>query len=535
MNKFFIILYFFFYLFSFGYEGKNFEKLKSNIFLHEINISGMTVENFLIFLSQESKVTLIASEDIKNNEVYLYIDKNKNFLDILDIFCSSKEYVMKDKNNHILISKRDEQKENRGILLGKVVSSDYNESLEGVKITLLDEYSKPCYTTNDGNFKISDIPYGTYFIRGEKEGYKIIGEIIDISKKQNTIKLFLEKIYKVKVIEENTGKEFVVKKIKIGDLENIKIENILPEYLLEQVKLLRDNKKDILYISGEEKKVKKVKDILESICHSNKEIRISIQILDITDNLFEELGFNWIYDKNILENPVKNGLVGGVLNSSYTQGVGSIFSSTLNYITNFKNDDAYLNFGLNLLKSNQDLKISSTPSIVTTNGKEGSLKIITERIVGQERVENTENSQNTYLPIFREAGIVFKVLPEIIDENFISLKLEMESSDFKILNERESSGENSKENYGSKVSRNISTSLRLKNGDTVFIGGLKKGIIQNQESKIPIISEIPVIGVLFKNSKKSKEITDLYIRLRVDMIENDGFDDFGAKSFESID
>ena len=128
-------------------------------------------------------------------------------------------------------------------------------------------------------------------------------------------------------------------------------------------------------------------------------------------------------------------------------------------------------------------------------------------------MENTENSQNTYLPIFREAGIIFKVLPEIIDENYISLKLDMESSDFKIFNEREVSTEGSKENYGSKVSRNISTSLRLKNGETVFIGGLKKGIVQNQESKVPVIGELPVIGFLFKNSKKSKEITDLYIRL----------------------
>lgn len=534
MNKFYIAIYFLFSLLSFGYEGKNFEKLKGKIFPHEINVSGITVENFLIFLSEESKVTLVASDEIKNNEIYLYIDKNKNFLDILDIFCSSKEYVMKDKNNHILISKRDEQKENRGILLGKVLSSDYNENLQGVKVTLLDEYSKPCYTTRDGNFKIDNIPYGVYFIRGEKEGYEVVGEVIDINKKQNTIKLFLEKIYKVKDNQEKNGDEFIVRKIKIGDLENIKIENILPEYLLEQVKLLRDNKKDILYISGEEKKVEKVKEILESICYSNKEIRISIQILDITDNLFQELGFNWIYDRNSLENPVKNGLIGGILNSSYTQGVGSIFSSTFNYITNFGSDDAYLNFGLNLLKSNQDLKISSTPSIVTTNGKEGSLKIITERIVGQERVENTENSQNTYLPIFREAGIVFKVLPEIIDEDYISLKLDMESSDFKIFNEREGGNENSKENYGSKVSRNISTSLRLKNGETVFIGGLKKGIIQNQESKVPVIGEIPVIGFLFKNSKKSKEVTDLYIRLRVDMIENGSFEDFGIKNFESM-
>ena len=184
-NRMCIILYFFIFICSFGYEGENFKKLQGKIFENEVNVSGITVENFLIFLSEESGVTLVSSEDIKNSEVYLYMDKNKKFLDILDVFCSSKEYVMKDRGNHILISKRENTEENRGVLLGEVFSSEHNERLKGVKISLLDDYSKPCYTTKDGIFRINNIPYGSYFIKGEKDGYEVVGEIIDINKKQN--------------------------------------------------------------------------------------------------------------------------------------------------------------------------------------------------------------------------------------------------------------------------------------------------------------------------------------------------------------
>ena len=532
-NRMCIILYFFIFICSFGYEGENFKKLQGKIFENEVNVSGITVENFLIFLSEESGVTLISSEDIKNSEVYLYMDKNKNFLDILDVFCSSKEYVMKDRGNHILISKRENTEENRGVLLGEVFSSEHNERLKGVKISLLDDYSKPCYTTKDGIFRINNIPYGSYFIKGEKDGYEVVGEIIDINKKQNRIKLLLEKNYQLENREDNTSENFIIKKIKVGDLENIKIEEILPDMVKNQVKLTRDNKKDILYISGIEKNVKETEKIVEEICHSNKGIRIAVQILDITDNLFQELGSSWIYGRG---NPFdKTGLVGGILDNSYTQGVGSIFNSTFNYIKNFGSEDSYLNFGINLLKTNQDLKISTTSSIVTTNGKEGELKVTREQIVGQERVENIENSQNTYLPIFREAGTVFKVLPEIIDEEHTALKVTVESSDFKNLNGQNVSEDSENENIGNKVSRNLETSLKVRNGETVFIGGLKMDIEQNQQSKLPFIGDIPGIGALFRNTKKGKEATELYIRMRVDVVENSGFKDFDVKNFEKID
>lgn len=528
-NKVCIILYFFICICIFGYEGENIKKLQEKIFPNEINISGITLENFLIFLSEESGVTIVSSEDIKNSQIYLYMDKNKKISDILDVLCSSKEYVMKDKGNHILISKRENENENRGVLLGEVFSTEHNERLNGVKITLLDDYSKPCYTTKDGIFRMNDIPYGPYFIKGEKEGYKVVGEVIDINQKQNKIKLFLDKKYEIKNDAFESSEEFIVKKIKVGDLENIKIEEILPDDIKSLIKLTRDNKKDILYISGAETNVKEAEKIVEEVCHSNKEIRISVQILDITDNLFQELGFSWIYgDKNPFD---KNGLTGGILGSSYTQGVGSIFTSTLNYIKNFGSEDSYLNFGINLLRANQDLRITTTSSIVTTNGKEGELKVTSEQIVGQERIENIENSQNTYLPIFREAGTVFKVLPEIIDENYTALKVTVESSDFKNLNGKNVSEDDKGENLGNKVSRNLVTSLKVRNGETVFIGGLKTDIQQNQESKAPFIGDIPGVGVLFKNKRKSKEATDLYIRMRVDVVEKSGFKDFDIKNF----
>ena len=151
------------------------------------------------------------------------------------------------------------------------------------------------------------------------------------------------------------------------------------------------------------------------------------------------------------------------------------------------------------------------------------------------KTENDDNGKTTYTPIFREAGIILNVTPEIMKDNSIVLKINLETSDFKMQNYITDDEENDYDGQGgSKVSRNLETTVRMKDGDTVFIGGLKKGIIQNSESRIPFISSVPVVGALFKNSSERKEVTDLYIRLKVDIVKDGGFKDAGMNTFENL-
>ncbi len=506
--------------------GNSIKTLENKIYNNEINVNNINVEDFLIFLSKESGVTMVPDKEIKNDEINMYIDKNKNFQDILDIFLEVNNYKVSNEGSYLFVE-REKDEENKGVILGQVMSLDYGEGLEGAKITFLHENFHTITTLEEGAFKSKPLPFGGYFIKIEKDGYEIAGEIINIDEKENILKIYLEKEHSIKnqKIYENTH---IIEKVKVGDLENIKIEEILPLELKEGVTYTRDNKKGVLYISGKRDRVIRAKEYIEGVSHSNKEIRISAQIIDITDNLFNELGFSWIYDRNTGQS---EGLVGGILSDSYTAGVGSIFNSTFNFIKTFNNDTDYLNFGFNLLEATQDLTISSTPSIVIANGETGEFKVTQEQIIGQEIVENDEGNRTTYSPIFREAGVVFRVTPEILKEDYLSLKISIESSDFKMLNYGTNTASDEENTYGSKVSRNIDTSVKVRSGETVFIGGLKKGIIQNLESKTKYVADIPVIGFFFKNNKDVKEITDLYIRIKVDIAENKGFEDAGVETF----
>ncbi len=379
-----------------------------------------------------------------------------------------------------------------------------------------------------------------------------------------------------------SGKKNRVLKIKkyLEDLDSHNKQVRITAQILEGINFSKSAEKGIIYISGKKNRVLKIKKYLEDLDSHNKQVRITAQILDVTENLFEDLGFSWLYGGN--SNNEKNGISTGVLTNSFVTGTGTLFSSVFTLVRNFNNDEDILKMSFNLLEGTQDLTISAVPSIVTTSGKEGVFKITEERIIGQEKTENDDNGKTTYTPIFREAGIILNVTPEIMKDNSIVLKINLETSDFKMQNyitdgkttytpifreagiilnvTPEIMKDNSivlkinletsdfkMQNYitdeeendydgqgGSKVSRNLETTVRMKDGDTVFIGGLKKGIIQNSESRIPFISSVPVVGALFKNSSERKEVTDLYIRLKVDIVKDGGFKDAGMNTFENL-
>ncbi|MGL4209965.1 MAG: type II secretion system protein GspD, partial [Cetobacterium somerae] len=124
--------------------------------------------------------------------------------------------------------------------------------------------------------------------------------------------------------------------------------------------------------------------------------------------------------------------------------------------------------------------------------------------------------------IFKEAGIILKVLPSIKEDNSVYLDLDLEASDFKLKKSFKPNDENSgtfNSEGGSKISRQLKTKVRIKNNDIILIGGLKRKIDQKINSKVPILADIPAVGVLFKSRSSRLEHTDLYIKLKAEVIE----------------
>lgn len=535
LKKYLVLLIFFFICYN-NYGQFIDNKLHKKRVVSQLNLQNITLGEALNIISREFKITIIPSEDVKEIALDLYFNEGESVEDILNALVDIYNLKVSKSGNIYIISKRTEILSH--IFYGKVVSRGYDIGVEDVKITLLNSFSQPIHSTYGGNFILTDVEPGVYIAKFEKKGYITKGEIINLSQGNVSINIELERDNKLenlpRELEEKEffqksivdGREVVTEKIALYNCNCEEIKQVLKESYGENLKVSTLKEGNIVVLVGERDLVKNSKELIKDLDRDVEQIRVDAQILDVTDNLFETLGFNWIYnDSGKVEGD--RGWNLSLLGSGSVNGLGNVYSSSINIVKQFNGGNDVLNLGINMLEATQDLVVSARPSILVVDRKEGSFKVTEEVIVGEEREENDNNDKVISTPIFKEAGIILKVTPIIKDDGWIILKVVIEVSNFKLKMSKEDSQESGTYNSegGSKIGRSIETTVKIRDGETIFIGGLKRATLHNLDSKIPIFGTLPMINFFFKNQNIAHEITDIYVKMKVSIV-NDESDSF---------
>ena len=140
-------------------------------------------------------------------------------------------------------------------------------------------------------------------------------------------------------------------------------------------------------------------------------------------------------------------------------------------------------------------KTLSQPSVFTLNNQQATITQGTQ-IAYQTTVDGTTTTA------FKEAALSLTVTPSIIGDGNVFL-------DMKVNNDSPIVVAGSDE-PGIKTN-SIVTKLLVSDGDIVVIGGIKKNTKSNVNSKTPGVSNVPVIGNLFKSKNNSDELVELLI------------------------
>jgi type IV pilus assembly protein PilQ len=168
------------------------------------------------------------------------------------------------------------------------------------------------------------------------------------------------------------------------------------------------------------------------------------------------------------------------------------------------------------LKTQNNTKIVSNPTVVTLNNTEAVLN------VGQEfpipsYTYNTERgtfevSGFTYKPI----GIILKVTPQVNAQGIIKLSLEPEVS------QRNGDTTFNGATIPIIATRKAKTQVSLKDGYTMGIGGLISAATNHGGTKVPVLGDIPVLGRLFSSKSVDDETTNLLIFITAKTVTSDG-------------
>lgn len=303
------------------------------------------------------------------------------------------------------------------------------------------------------------------------------------------------------IVYDNKLEEITIK-MTLGYINPLKIAETLNGF--NDVKIAGFENSVIM--KGSKDKLIEIGKIIQALDKPKKQVIIKANIIDTSNNLFERLGIDWNLGLGGAENS-GTGTNKGILAKIVS---GEITLSSL--LTKEKN---FLGIDIAALKEKGDIKIEAMPTLMVIEDEEGELKVTEEVIIGEKVI--TESKKEYTEPVFSEAGIVFKVVPEvkiIDDKEKILLKIDMEISNFKLTSSYN-------ESKGAKQKHQTKTSILLNNGGSTFIGGLKQNVGKESVRKVPFLSEIPIIGSVFKYRASNKEIRDIYIEIETFIVEKE--------------
>ena len=244
----------------------------------------------------------------------------------------------------------------------------------------------------------------------------------------------------------------------------------------------------------------KVRDTLALVDIPTKQVTLEAKIIALSNEDSKNLGMFWEWD--VLPQASSSSSSGSSSSStsstSSSSGSDSTYGGVIHLGHGYKSS---FQATLNALFTTGKAKILATPRIITIPGKEASIFIGDHIPVLTEKRDNGETTTSTE---YVDAGIKLSYTPVVSNDDYITAVVHTEVSTPTLISELK--------NY-KITSRTADTNVRMRNGETLIIGGLINEEEQETLRKVPFLSNLPILGELFKDRTKTKNKTEVMMIL----------------------
>ena len=423
-----------------------------------------------------------------------------------------------------------------GIVCSNIISVSANE-LEAVDVDIRNLLTSIALT-NNLNIVISDEVQGNVSVKmsniNAQDMIKIIAEnnnytyqfkdnVIYISKGDKDINLYTVQINYLELD-------------KIAQTINLMLTGNLPDKIDDKDKktainnkVMIDESENTISFYGTLKQYEQIKNFLQEQDKPQKQVSLEAKVTAIQKDAAKDLGVSWEWSK--LPQSPEHEITYDTVKHTVINEDGSKEEITdylpVDEVTRKWNDDenipGVIRFGkgvdgypyefyyaakIDALISDGKANILARPNITTIQGKEAVINIGSEVPVP---TVSTTNSTTTTSIKYREAGIILKCIPRVNEDGIITVKVHTEVSSPMYVEDMKA--------YRFQK-RSADTIVRLKDGQTMVIGGLIGSDEAKQMSKIPFLGDIPILGNLFKHIQKSKSDTEVMIFLTAHEVDD---------------
>ena len=275
-----------------------------------------------------------------------------------------------------------------------------------------------------------------------------------------------------------------------------------------------DKATNSLLFYGTASEAQKVRAVLDQIDIPYEQVSLEAQVMSINKTDSKNLGIEWewskapqSYEEYTPEKITIDAATGKITSTEPAEitRASSFNKGTTGGIISFGRSpdglpyEFYYAAKINALINNGKANILSKPKITTINGKEATINI-----GGEVPIPTLTVSDNTTTTTYeyKETGIILKYTPRVNDDGYITAKIHTEVS-------TPTYDADAKAYRFNK--RSADTQVRLKDGETMVIGGLIGSDESKVMSKIPFLGDLPILGRFFSNVNNSKNESEVII------------------------
>ena len=297
-----------------------------------------------------------------------------------------------------------------------------------------------------------------------------------------------------------------------------------------------------IFFKSRQQQTADFKYILEQMDQKIPQVSLEMRVIIADKNFDQTLGFLWSgrYNRNVTGSKITFGGIGAAPGNPIATPFGDVAQWSLNLIPGlqagadslkallnqkgllslplvFKNNDMskLLNVSLNAAENRNEIKTILKPSLLV-NSRETAEILVGESIPLQTRVDEAvgANISNVTTTHYKDLGIKVQVTPQVsADNEEVFLDVFLENSALTLPSTIVSwkhDGKDQSLGYAIKTSRSKNRVI-LKSGQTTLISGLIINSTESSKTGVPGLEKIPVIGWLFKGTKKVQEDKQLLI------------------------
>jgi MSHA type pilus biogenesis protein MshL len=291
-----------------------------------------------------------------------------------------------------------------------------------------------------------------------------------------------------------------------------------------------------IMVTASRKNQEKIERYIENVRRVlNRGVMIEARIIEVVLNDGMQFGIDWTF-LGKTGATAGAGIATGGFGALSLVNSGALFTQSANAAatkspSKFQVGLAGTDFQtlLTALKNQGDIKTLSNPKIHVMNGHASVLTVGTNTSFISRVTTTNNNTANgntiTFTPETTSvlSGMIIGIIPYISEKGDISLNITPITSDLLgTVDKKFGSGGNEVTiSIPTVALREMTTTVKMRDGQMVIIGGLIANKESTNEEKVPIIGDIPYLGKLFTRTAKSSTRSELVLLLRPHIVEND--------------